>query len=111
MKLEVVQGKKGPKDKVVLVTANREPLKIEHLLWILQQWFESEDACYPISEGYEGRAMLLKAIIDIYSGHKIETVLKRYFLKPSRDGYTLNVNHEGGENSHVQKNNNKNQAL
>jgi len=101
MKLEVVQGKKGPKDKVVLVTANREALKVKDLLFILQQWFESEDACYPISEGYEGKAMLLKAIIDVYSGHKIETVLKRYFLKPSPKGYTLNVNNKGGENSHV----------
>jgi len=97
MKLEVVQGKKGPKDKVVLITANREPLKVEHLLFILQQWFESEEACYPTSEGYEGKAMLLKAILDVYSGHKIETVLKRYFLKPSRDGYILNVNSKGGE--------------
>jgi len=101
MRLEVVQGKKGPNDKVVLITAYKEPLKIEELLWILQQLFESEDACYPVSEGYEGKAMLLKAIIDVYSGHKIETVLKRYFLKPSRDGYTLNVNSKGGENSHV----------
>jgi len=101
MKLEVVQGKKGPNDKVVLITANREALKVEHLLWILQQWFESEEKCYPISEGYDGKSMLLKSIIDVYSGHKIETVLKRYFLKPSRDGYTFNVNHQGGETSHV----------
>jgi hypothetical protein len=97
MKLEVVQGKKGPNDKVVLITANREPLKIEHLLWILQQWFESEEACYPITEGYDGKCMLLKAIIDVYSGHKIETVLKRYSLKPSRNGYNLKLNCEGGE--------------
>jgi len=101
MKLEVVQGRKGPHDKVVLITANREPLKIEHLLWILQQWFESEDACYPITEGYDGRCLLMKAVIDIYSGHKIETVLKRYFLKPSRNGYNLKLNHEGGETKNV----------
>ena len=101
MRLEVVQGKKGPNDKVVLITANREALKVKDLLFILQQWFESEEACYPTSEGYEGKAMLLKAIIDIYSGREIKTVLKRYFLKPSRDGYILNVNSKGGENSHV----------
>jgi hypothetical protein len=101
MKLEVVQGKKGPHDKVVLITANREPLKIEHLLWILQQWFESEEACYPITEGYDGKCMLLKAIIDVYSGHKIETVLKRYSLKPSGNGYNLKLNRKGGEKSHV----------
>jgi len=101
MKLEVVQGRKGPHDKVVLITANREPLKIEHLLWILQQWFESEEACYPITEGYDGKAMLMKAVIDIFSGHKIETVLKRYFLKPSSNGYNLKLNRKGGEKSHV----------
>jgi len=101
MRLEVVQGKKGPHDKVVLITANREPLKIEHLLWILQQWFESEEACYPITEGYDGKAMLMKAVIDVYSGHKIETVLKRYFLKPSSNGYNLKLNRKGGEKSHV----------
>jgi len=101
MRLEVVQGKKGPNDKVVLITANREALKVEHLLFILQRWFESEESCYPITEGYDGKAMLLKAIIDVYSGHKIETVLKRYFLKPSRDGYTFRLNHEGGENNNV----------
>jgi hypothetical protein len=98
MKLEVVQGKKGPKDKVVLITANREALKVKDLLFILQQWFESEDACYPISRGYEGKAMLLKAIIDVYSGHKIETVLKRYFLKPSANGYNFKMKIEGGDN-------------
>jgi hypothetical protein len=37
----------------------------------------------------------------VYSGHKIETVLKRYFLKPSRDGYTFRLNHEGGETNNV----------
>jgi hypothetical protein len=98
MKLEVVQGRKGPHDKVVLITANREPLKVEHLLFILQQLFESEDMCYPLNEGYDGRCLLLKAIIDVYSGHKIETVLRRYFLKPSRKGYNLKLNNEGGEN-------------
>ena len=101
MRLEVVQGKKGPNDKVVLITANHEPLKIEHLLWILQQWFESEEACYPQSRGYEGKAMLFKAIFDIYNGHRLETVLKRYSLKPSRNGYNLKLNHEVGEKSHV----------
>jgi hypothetical protein len=97
MRLEVVQGKKGPHDKVVLITANREALKVEHLLFILQQWFESEEACYPQSQGYEGKAMLFKAIFDIYNGQKLETVLKRYFLKPSMNGYTFKINHKGGE--------------
>jgi len=101
MKLEIVQGKKGPHDKLVLLTANREPLKIEHLLWILQQWFESEDSYYPISQGYEGKAMLLKAIIDVYSGHQIETILERYNLKRKQNGFSFNFNVEGGESSRV----------
>ena len=101
MRLEVVQGKKGPHDKVVLITANREPLKIEHLLWILQQWFESEEACYPQSKGFQGKGLLFKAIFDIYNGHRLESVLKRYFLKPSGNGYNLKLNRKGGENSHV----------
>jgi hypothetical protein len=101
MRLEIVQGKKGPHDKVVLITANREALKVEHLLFILQQWFESEEACYPQSQGYEGKAMLFKAIFDIYNGQKLETVLRRYFLKPTHNGFTFRLNHEGGENSHV----------
>jgi hypothetical protein len=101
MRLEVVQGKKGPNDKVVLITANHEPLKIEHLLWILQQWFESEEACYPQSKGFQGKGLLFKAIFDIYNGQKLETVLKRYSLKPSRDGYTFRLNHKGGETNNV----------
>jgi hypothetical protein len=101
MRLEVVQGRKGPNDKVVLITANREPLKVEHLLWILQQWFESEEACYPQSRGYEGKAMLFKAIFDIYNGCRLEAVLERYSLKPSRNGYNLKLNRKGGEKSHV----------
>ncbi|MEM3597174.1 MAG: hypothetical protein QXJ53_03495 [Candidatus Bathyarchaeia archaeon] len=42
--------------------------------------FESEDSVYPINEGYQGRAMLLKAIIDVYSGLPIERVLEFYKL-------------------------------
>jgi hypothetical protein len=98
MKFEVVQGKKGPHDKVVLITASREALKVEHLLFILQQWFESEEADYPPSMGYEGKAMLLKAIIDVYSGHSIEAILKRYNLKRKQNGFSFNFKVEGGEN-------------
>jgi hypothetical protein len=101
MRLEVVQGKKGPNDKVVLITANSEPLKLSICFGFSSNGLKARNACYPITEGYDGKAMLLKAIIDVYSGHKIETVLKRYFLKPSRDGYTFRLNHEGGETSHV----------
>ena len=97
MKLEVVQGKKGPNDKLVKVWSYGEIFTIEDVLRLLKIFFESEDSVYPVNEGYQGRAMLLKAIIDVYSGHKIETVLKRYSLKPSRNGYNLKLNCEGGE--------------
>ncbi len=97
VKLEVVQGKKGPNDKLVLLTANREPLTIEHLLTILSIWFESEDSVYPPSEGYEGRAFLMKAIVDVFAGRKLETVLQRYRLKPSKNGFSFTVKTEGGD--------------
>jgi hypothetical protein len=101
MKLEVVQGKKGLNDRVIKVWSYGEIFTIEDVLRLLKIFFESEDSVYPVNEGYQGRAMLLKAIIDVYSGHKIETVLRRYFLKRSRKGYNLKLNKEGGENSHV----------
>ncbi len=82
VKLEVVQGKKGLGDKVVLITANREPLRVYHLLKILSVWFESEDSVYPPSEGYMGRKMLFKAICDVYHKTPVLLVLKRYKLQP-----------------------------
>lgn len=86
VKLEIVNGRKADGDRVVLVTANREPLKIEHVLQILSVFFESEDACYPPSKGYMGRRMLFKAICDVYNGKPIPMVLEKYKLKTTWKG-------------------------
>ncbi|MEM2995449.1 MAG: hypothetical protein QXI91_05500 [Candidatus Bathyarchaeia archaeon] len=80
VKFEIVKGQKGPNDKVVKVWAYGEIFTFEDILRLLKIVFESEDSVYPISEGYQGKAMLLKAIIDVYSGLPIERVLEFYKL-------------------------------
>lgn len=81
VKLEVIQGKKGPGDKLVLLTANREPLRVYHLLKILNILFESEDSIYPPSKGFKGRKMLFRAICDVYHKVPLSLVLQRYKLQ------------------------------
>ncbi|MCS7114227.1 MAG: hypothetical protein N0A00_02285 [Candidatus Bathyarchaeota archaeon] len=81
VKFEVVQGRKGPNDKLVRVWAYGEVFTFEHILRLLSIIFESEDYAYPINEGFQGKAMLLKAIIDVYSGIPIKRVLKAYKLE------------------------------
>jgi len=78
----VVPGKKGAKDKVVLVWAYGEPLNFADLLFLLKTYFESESSYYPVSEGYQGKCMLIKAILEVYSGIPLERVCKFYKLKP-----------------------------
>jgi len=80
VQFEVVKGQKGPNDKLVKVWAYGEVFTFEDILRFLKIIFESEDSVYPISEGYQGKAMLLKAIIDVYSGLPIERVLESYKL-------------------------------
>jgi hypothetical protein len=80
VKFEIVKGQKGPNDKLVKVWAYGEVFTFEDILRFLKIIFESEDSVYPISEGYQGKAMLLKAIIDVYSGLPIERVLESYKL-------------------------------
>jgi len=80
VKFEIVKGQKGPNDKLVKVWAYGEVFTFEDILRFLKIIFESEDSIYPISEGYQGKAMLLKAIIDVYSGLPIERVLESYKL-------------------------------
>lgn len=84
VRFEIVKGQKGPNDKLVRVWAYGEVLTCEDILRLLKILFESEDFTYPISEGYQGKAMLLKAIIDVYSGLPIEKVLKSYRLNRKR---------------------------
>jgi hypothetical protein len=80
VKFEVVRGQKGPYDKVVKVWSYGEVFTFEDILRLLKILFEGEDSVYPISAGYQGKAMLLKAIIDVYSGLPIERVLEAYHL-------------------------------
>jgi hypothetical protein len=81
VKFEIVKGQKGPNDKLVKVWAYGEVFTLEDILQFLKIFFENEDSVYPISEGYQGKAMLLKAIIDVYSGLPIERVLEFYKLR------------------------------
>jgi len=78
----VVSGNKGVKDKVVLVWSYGEPLTFADLLFLLKTYFESENAVYPVCEGYQGKCMLMKAILEVYSGIPLEKVCKFYKLKP-----------------------------
>jgi len=80
VKFEVVKGRKGENDKVVKVWSYGEVFTFEDILRLLKTMFESEDSVYPINEGYQGKAMLLKAIIDVYTGLPIERVLESYRL-------------------------------
>jgi hypothetical protein len=75
------KGRKGPNDKLVLVYAYGEVLSFSEILYLLSKYFESEDSYYPINEGYQGKAMLLKAIIDVYSCIPLERVLRYYRLE------------------------------
>lgn len=78
---EVVKGKKSRNDKLVKVFSYGEIFRVEDLLRLLNFFFESEDSNYPINQGKQGRAMVLKAIIDVYSGIPLERVLETYRLK------------------------------
>ena len=79
--LKIVKGRKGPNDKLVLVYAYGEPLSFSELLTILKYYFESEDSYYPIFQGFQGKCMLMKAILEIYSGIPLERVLADYKLE------------------------------
>ncbi|MEM3898530.1 MAG: hypothetical protein QXD34_01830 [Candidatus Bathyarchaeia archaeon] len=77
---ELIKGRKSGNDKLVKVYSYGEVFTVEDLLRLLQAFFESEDSNYPISRGKEGRAMLLKAIIDVYSGIPLEKIIEKYKL-------------------------------
>ena len=87
--LELVDGKKGFGDILVLVTAYNEPLSFGEWLFLGKCYLDSEAVYYPIQEGYIGKAMLMNAINEISQGVPFEKVLERYKLK--RKGKGLNV--------------------
>ena len=77
---EIVNGRKAEGDKLIRIWSNGEVWTLRELLELLNLFFKSEDACYPINRGFQGRSMLLKAIIDVYTGLPIERVLQTYRL-------------------------------
>jgi hypothetical protein len=81
VKLVIEPGRKGPGDKVIRITAYNEIPTFEEVLTILDVIFRSEDSLYPISQGLQGRAMLMKAILDVYSGISIKRILEIYRLE------------------------------
>jgi len=85
VKLTLVDGHKGVDDVLVLVDAQAEPLAFSQLLFILKHYFDSEDSYYPQAKGNDGKAYLLKAIIDVYSGVPFEKILRRYNLENKLD--------------------------
>jgi Mor family transcriptional regulator len=79
VKLEVVPGRKGPNDKLVLVYAYGEPLSFSDILFILRHYFQSEESYYPKPQN-QGSCYLMKAILEEFSGLPHEEILKRYQL-------------------------------
>ena len=77
---ELVDGRKGEGDTLVLVIAYGEPLSFHELLFILKHYFDSEHSYYPVSNGYLGKGMLLSAINCVAVGVPLETVLRKFKL-------------------------------
>ena len=87
--LELVKGRKGPGDVLVLVTSYREPLSFAAWLFIGKCYLDSEASYYPISQGYIGKAMLLNALNEIAHDVPFEKVIKHYKL--DRKSKKLNI--------------------
>lgn len=87
--LTLVDGKKGPGDTLVLVTAYNEPLSFAEWLFIGKCYLDSEGSYYPISEGFTGPCMLIEAILEISHGVKFEMILDKFKLK--QKGKTLKI--------------------
>ena len=87
--LTLVDGKKGPEDILVKVTAYNEVLTFAEWLFIGKCYLDSEASYYPINEGYIGKAMLMNALTEVSHGVDFDQVLKRYKLK--RKGKSLKV--------------------
>ena len=86
---ELVDGRKGDGDTLILVNALHEPLSFYELLFILRHYFDSEHSYYPVSEGYLGKGMLLSAICCVACGVPLDTVLKKFKL--DRKAKKLNI--------------------
>jgi hypothetical protein len=86
VEFELVPGRKGPLDAVVLVHASGEPLSFSEVLYILAMYFRAEDSYYP-KPRFLGSDMLLHAIQDVHAGkYSIPEVCQKYKLD-----YTVRV--------------------
>lgn len=81
IELELVPGRKGPLDALVLVYASGEVLSFSELLYILAAYFRAEASYYPKEKGFQGSDMLLHAIEDVHRGMFIEDVCSKYKLE------------------------------
>ena len=81
MIIKVEKGRKSENDLIIRIWAKGEIITIKDILRILDIIFKSEDANYPISKGFEGRAYFLKAIIDLACGVPLNQILKKYYVK------------------------------
>lgn len=79
--LTLVDGKKGPDDVLVLVTAYNEPLSFAEWLYIGKCYLDSEASYYPVQNGFIGKAMLTNALNELSHGVSFDKVLVRYKLK------------------------------
>jgi hypothetical protein len=79
--LTLVEGKKGPNDILVLVTAYNQPLSFAEWLFVGKCYLDSEASYYPVQNGYLGKAMLLNALNELSHGVSFDRVLERYKLK------------------------------
>lgn len=80
VRFELVPGRKGPHDVLVRVTCYQEVLSFSEILFLLDKYFRSEEGYYPKPK-YEGSTMLMKAVLEIYSGIPFEVVLRKYRLE------------------------------
>ena len=78
--ITLMNGRKGPNDVLVKLTAYDEVLTFAQWLYVGKWYLDSEASYYPIEKGFIGKAMLMNAFNEISQGVPFEMVLKRYKL-------------------------------
>jgi hypothetical protein len=85
VKLTLVDGRKGPRDILVLLTCSRQPLTFQEWLFIGLHYLSSEDSYYPRTQGYAGSEYLMNALGDLTrNGLTLREVLRKYQLDETR---------------------------
>jgi hypothetical protein len=80
MRIIIEKGRKAEGDRVIRLTAYNEKVSLAEILQILDVVFRAEEECYP-KPHFQGSCMLMKAILEVYSGIPIEKVLANYGLR------------------------------